>query len=96
MHYSDEIKDTIRRLADAGVPWEEIGRATGRSATAVETAARRFRVRGDWPEDPDSVREYPSGGPGRPRNRSRSTSVSVRFSPSVAEALRELRDQARY
>ena len=88
--YSDAEKATIVARADAGVPWEDIGREIGRSATAVEYAARRMRRRGEWPANPDSVRELPAGGPGRPRNRQRTAAVSVRFAPDVDAALRDV------
>lgn len=93
--YSDAEKAQIVQLADSGESWEAIGRALNRSATAVETAARRMRERGEWPFSDDAVR-LPPDGPGRPRNRKPTTSVSVRVSPVVEAALRDVAADAGY
>jgi len=93
--YSEDTKATIRRLADAGMSWDEIGREIGRSAKSVKSAARRMRAGNEWPDNPDSVR-VPPNGPGRPRNRTRYTAVSVRVSPDVANALRAVARSAGY
>jgi len=93
--YTDADKAQIVHLADKGESWEAIGQLLGRSATAVETAARRMRERGEWPHNPNAVR-LPPDGPGRPRNRRPTTSVSVRVSPAVEAALRDVADDAGY
>ncbi len=95
--YSPAEKSHIIAAAGRGVPWDVIGESLSppRSSEAVQLAARRMRLRGEWPENAAAVRLSPSGGkPGRPRNRAPTTPVSVRLAPEVNDAVRLVAESA--
>jgi hypothetical protein len=91
--YSAEQKALMIRRLGEGKTWDQIAAELGRSSEALQRAARRMRKRNEWPSSSDAPREQPDG-PGRPRNKVQSRSISPRFSPDIAQALRAVSKSA--
>lgn len=91
--YSAEQKTLMIRRFGEGKTWDQIAAELGRSSEAVQRAARRMRKRGEWPNGGETPREQPDG-PGRPRNKIQTRSISPRFSPDIAQALRAVSKSA--
>jgi hypothetical protein len=79
-------------LRHRGVPWEECAKQLGRTASALNLAARRLRDQGKWRlANGRPAKGAPRAGvKGRPRNATPSAAISPRFAPDVADALRTI------
>lgn len=87
----DDVSRRLIELRHDGKPWQDCARELGCSINSLKTRARRLRDARQWKlTNGKAARGAPSTDRGRPRAEVPRIPVSIRVTPSTAEALRGL------